>query len=272
MAAFNAALSALFEWLLRPLSGLPPVASLAVVSLGSAVVMLLVVRRTSDQQALGRVKRQIHASLFEMRLFNDDLRAILRAQVELLRHNGTYLRLWLAPLLWMIVPLVLVIAQLQSRYGYDGVEPGRPALVTAHLRSTSAPGAASLESTAGVRAESEAVWFPAAQELVWRVRPEAPGDYELRLNIGGQTVTKTMHVSTRVARRSPSRLEAGFINQVLNPAEPPLPAGSPISAITVGYAERGVSVFGWRLHWMIVFFVLSMVFAFALRRPLRVTI
>jgi hypothetical protein len=271
MTVFNAALGRLFDWLLWPIAGLPPVASLAILSLATAVVMLLVVRRTSDQRALGDVKRQIHASLFEMRLFNDNLRAILRAQGELLRRQVTYLRLWLVPALWLLLPMVLAIVQLQSYYGYDGIDPGKPALVTMHVNSTSAP-EARLESTIGVRAESEAIWFPAIREIVWRVRPEAPGEYALRFNVGGQVLTKTMHVSTGVARRSPSRREGGLINRVLNPVEPSLPSGAPITAITVGYPERGIRVFGWRLHWTLVFLVLSLLFAFALRKPLGVTI
>jgi uncharacterized membrane protein (DUF106 family) len=272
IAALNAALGALFDVLLRPLSGLPPLAGLSVVSLVTAVIMLLVVRRTSDQRGLDEVKRKIHASLFEIRLFNDDLRAIFRAQAEMLGHNLTYLRLSLVPMLWMIVPFVLVVAQLQFQYGYDGLQPGRPVLVTAHLRSSMASPAAALESLAGICADSEAIWFPAAQDLVWRITPEASGDYQLRLNVGGQVVTKTIHVSTRVARRSPSRLQAGFVNEVLYPAEPPLPPASPITAISVGYPERDIDVFGWRMNWMIVFFVLSIVFAFALRKPFGVTI
>src|SRR5439155_14898969 len=138
VAAVDAGLDALFDALLRPLAPLPPLASLTLVSLLTAVVMLLLVRRTSNQQALDRVKRRIHASLFEIRLFNDDLRAIFRAQRDMLRENVTYLRLSLAPMLWMIVPFVLVIAQLQFQYGYDGLETGRPVLLTAHVRSGAA--------------------------------------------------------------------------------------------------------------------------------------
>jgi hypothetical protein len=262
-----------FAALLRPLAALPPLASLTVVSLVTAVVMLLVVRRTSNQRALDRVKRQIHAALFEIRLFNDDLRAIFRAQAEMLRHNLTYLRLSLAPMLWMIVPFVFVIAQLQSQYGYDGLEAGQPVLLTAHLRTSSPDGAAAaLEASAGVRADTEAVFFPGAQEVIWRLTPQAAGDHELRLHIAGQTFTKTIHVSSRIARRSPARLEAGFVNAILYPAEPPLPADAAVTAINVAYPEREISVLGWRLNWMVVFFGLSIVFAFALRKPFGVTL
>ena len=288
LAALNALLTSVFDVLLRPLAGLPPLASLAIVSLLTAIVMLLVVRRTSNQRALDEVKRKIHAALFEIRLFNDDLRAIFRAQGEMLRHNVTYLRLSLVPMLWMIVPFVLVIAQLQFHYGYDGLAIGQPVLLTAHLRSSSpassgdaVPAAiggggradiATLEASVGIRADTPAIWFPAAQDVVWRLTPEAAGDYELRLRIEGQTFTKSIHVSSHVVRRSPSRLEAGFVNEVLYPAEPPLPSDGAVTSIEVAYPERDIDVFGWHLNWMVVFFILSIGFAFALRKPFGVTL
>ena len=54
--------------------------NLSIVSLVTAVGVLLVVRAASDQRALSAIKRQIHGDLFEIRLFNDDIRAMLRAQ------------------------------------------------------------------------------------------------------------------------------------------------------------------------------------------------
>ena len=72
----------------------------------------------------------MQASIFEMRLFNDDPRAILRAQAGALRYTFTYARLSAIPLLWMIVPLTVLTAHLQSRYGYDGLGVGESALVT----------------------------------------------------------------------------------------------------------------------------------------------
>jgi uncharacterized membrane protein (DUF106 family) len=134
MAYVNAVLRPLFDLLLAPFAGLPPIVSLLVVSLLTAVAMLVVFKRTSDQTALAAVKRRIHAGLFEIRLFNDDLRAILRAQGEILRHNLTYLRLSLVPMVWILPPLVLVIAQLQFHYGYEGLRPAEEALLRVDLK------------------------------------------------------------------------------------------------------------------------------------------
>jgi hypothetical protein len=63
-----------------------------------------------------------------------------------------------------------------------------------------------------------------------------------------------------------------LVNQILYPAEPPLPADAPFTSIDVAYPERSIDVFGWRMNWMIVFFVLSILFAFALRKPFGVTL
>ena len=113
MNFIHAPLRALFDLLLYPFRSLPAIVGLTVVSLLVSIAMLLIFKRTSNQERLDSVKRQIHAGLFEIRLFNDDIRAIFRAQFEVLRHNLNYLRLSLVPMLWMVVPLFLVVAQLQ---------------------------------------------------------------------------------------------------------------------------------------------------------------
>ena len=77
MASLNAALRAAFDLLLAPAAGLPPIWPIVVVSLGVAILMLVVFKRTSDQKRLAAVKRQITAGIFEIRLFSDDLVAIL---------------------------------------------------------------------------------------------------------------------------------------------------------------------------------------------------
>ena len=42
--------------------------------------------------------------------------------------------------------------------------------------------------------------------------------------------------------------------------------------ITIDYQDAAISVFGLGIHWLIVFFVVSIAFAFALRKPFGVTI
>ena len=289
MSLLNALLARTFDLLLLPFRQLPPMVGLAVVSLATAIAMLLVFRRTSNQTRLAAVKSQIHASIFEIRLFNDDLRAIFRAQGEILRHNLTYLRLSVVPMLWMMVPLLLVVAQLQFHYGYSGLSVGQPVLVKAQIRDgvtlagSSSPDAvhaslantnppATLDAPGEIEVQTPAIWFPATREVIWRIAPRTAGHFDLQLRVGRETFSKTVQVSDQVVRRSPVRLDSSFLNQLLYPAEAPLPANAAVTSISVAYPERDIPLLGFELHWLIWFFALSMIFAFALRKRFNVTL
>lgn len=288
MALFNAVFNRLFDLLLWPFRELP-LTGLTVVSVLTAIGMLVVFRETSDQKAMEEVKRKIHAGIFEIRLFSDDLRAIFRAQGEILRHNLTYFRLTLMPMLWMILPLVIVVIQLQFQYGYRGLEPGRPATLTVRLTEEGVPAEEAgdaggylepavprpeldLEVPDGISVETPPVWIPSLREAAWRIRPVAAGDYELKIRVAGETVTKRVEVGGGVVRRSPYRIGRAFLDQLVWPAEPPLPADSGVAWIGISYPDRDIDVLGWQIDWLIIFFVLSIVFAFALRKPFDVTI
>lgn len=278
MTVVNGLLDRLFDLLFGVLRPLPLLASLAIVSLGTAVAMLLVVRATSNQRAVTAVKRQILADLFELRLFNDDLHAMWRAQLGILRHNATYLRLSLRPVLWTIVPFVLVVAQLECYFGYSGINVGQPVLMTAQWKSTGTQGRSPdltrimLEPGPGIRIETPAIWFPALQQAVWRIVAAKPGDYVVQLRVGEGTYAKTVHVSDGTARRSPVRGEPGLLSQLQFPSESPIPASAPLSSISVAYPERDVELFGRQMHWLTVYLALSVIFAFMLKTPLGVTI
>ena len=276
MTWINVALVWLCDLLLQPLLRLPPVAGLLVVSLMTAAVMLPVIARTSNQKRMAETKRRIHAALLEIRLFNDDPRAVLRALGDALRFNGLYLRLSLVPLAWMAIPLALLMVHLHSFYGYAGLEPNVPALVKVQLRDVAGrrDGEAdvALTAPAAVRVETGAVRLSSSSEVLWRIVPTAPGDYALTIRAGDDTVTKTLHVSDRPARRSPTRVSAGFVEQLLSPSEPPLDESSSIVAIAVTYPEAEIDVFGWHVHWVIVYGVLSMICALVLARRFGVTI
>ncbi len=295
MWILNNLLGRLFDVLLYPFQDLPPIVGLTVVSVITGIAMLLVFRATSDQEGLRAVKRRIHAGIFEIRLFNDDPRAILRAQADILRHSLTYLRLSLVPMLWMIIPLLLVLIQLQFHYGYGGLEPGSKTIVKVKFKAGSYAGglaggrpggvqrldegasappgpSLSLEVPPGIRVESPLLWIPSLGEADWRVAAQQPGEYELHVRVGEDVFGKRLRVSEAVVRRSPVRPSSGLLDQLLYPVEPPLPADAPIESITVSYPEGDVSLLGWETHWLVVFFILTVVVAFALQRPFKVTL
>jgi uncharacterized membrane protein (DUF106 family) len=268
----NRLLDRLFELMLRPLRPLPVPVSLAVVSLVTAVAILAVIRLTSNQQALATAKRQMYGDLLEMRLFNDDLPAMWRAQRSMLRHNAGYVRLSLVPALWTLVPLAIGVAQFQFYFGYAGVGVGEPVLVTAVLKSHAGIQDTALDLPQKVRLETPAIWFPALGQVVWRVVADSAGEFILGIRVGGMTYDKTLHVSSGLVRRSPVRPARRLMDQLRYPSEAPLSDAAPVVSISVAYPDRRVDILGWRMTWIGAYILLSIVFAIALQKPLRVTI
>jgi hypothetical protein len=267
-------LGAILGALLFPFERLPPLAGLTVLSLLTAVAALVLFRATTDRRALLQVKRQIHAAIFEIRLFNDDLRTMLAAVGDIIRHNARYLRLALVPTLLMIVPFVALIAQLQAYYGYRGLDVGATTVVKVRLGeeafiATSTP-ALALEAPGGLRVETPAVWIRSEREAAWRVRAERAGTYDLRLTVNGVSVVKRVRVFDAIGWRAPQRLQGGFVNELLYPAEAPLDSDVAIDEVTVAYPERELSILGWEVRPVTAFVVLLIVFALLLKKRLGV--
>jgi hypothetical protein len=285
MWILNNILNMVFDGLLFPFRTLHPLVGLTVVSVLGSIGMLMAYKKTSNQDGIEAVKRQIHACIYEIRLFSDDFRAIMVAQFRILRHNLRYLGLSLVPVMWMIIPFVLVVAQMQFHYGYSGLEPGETAIVKVVLKdganlsggggaggsSSAGPGdALSLEAPDGLALDSPQLWIPELNEVDWRIEAVERGNFELVVRAGSDSYSKFVRVSDDVVRRSPIRHSGGFLDSLLYPAERPLPPDSPIESISVIYPEPGVSVLGWEINWLILFIVLLIVIAFALRKPFGV--
>jgi len=274
MEPLNAALRAVVDLIQAPLSGLPAWVGVLLWSVPVGVFALLVFKWTSNQERIADVKRRIAASLFEIRLFNDDLRAIAHAQTEILRHVLVYQALALKPMLFILPPLVLLMVQLHAFYGFRSPRPDEALVLTARFESSGARPAVELEVPPGVVSDTPGVWAADRAELTWRLRVVEPGRHELRLHSGDQTWSKTVTASDRVVRLSPVRPDGSFLAQLEWPSERPLPAAGPVLELDLDYPDARFEMWPfsseWRYAWMVAFFVLTMIVAVALRRPLGV--
>jgi uncharacterized membrane protein (DUF106 family) len=278
MKLVNDLLRPVFDLLQAPLAGLPVFFGVLLWSIPVGVFALWVFGKTSNQERIAEVKRHIHAGLFEIRLFNDDLRAIMRAQTEILGHVLRYQALALKPMIFILPPLVLVMVQLHQFYGFQGLEPGDTSLMTAQLSPSATAGGArpdiSLELPDGLHVVTGPVWVPSLAQISWLLGVDAEGDFELAIGVDGETVHKSLRATGRLLRLSPERPPGTFIGQLEWPSEPPVGNDSIVRSVTVGYDEGEIGILGWDFQWsfawMVVFFVLTMVVALVLRKPMGV--
>ena len=124
MELFNRTLSLATDLAMAPLQGLSPSTSLLLLSAALGLLFLLVFRLTSNQDAIGRLRRRMGAHLLEFRLFQHSLGIQWSALSRMLLANLIYLKYVARPLLVMLVPLGLVLIQLDQWYGYRPPQTG----------------------------------------------------------------------------------------------------------------------------------------------------
>jgi uncharacterized membrane protein (DUF106 family) len=278
MRLVNDLLRPVFDLLQAPLAGLPSLVGILIWSIPVGVFALWIFGKTSNQERIAEVKRRIHAGLFEIRLFNDDLRAIMRAQGEILRHVLHYQALALKPMIFILPPLVLVMVQLHQFYGFRGLRPGEEALLTVQLAPESVEQGRRPEvafaAGAGLHASQDPVWIPSLAQITWRLGVDEWGDWNLAIDIDGVRYEKSLRATEDLVRLSPERPPRTFIDQLEWPSEKPFESDGVVRSMTLGYAEGAVDIFGWEFEWafawMVVFFILTLVVALILRKPMGV--
>jgi hypothetical protein len=268
----NRLLNGVFDLLLWPVGWLPVWVQAALVALPAAVFALLVFRWVSDQEGIETAKDRIKAHLLELRLFSDDLVVTLRAQKKILRYNLTYLRHALLPMLVMIVPIILMLVQLESRFAFRGLELGESTILTVEVESEvpTSERQVTLQLPPGVVAETPALRVDQRAEIIWRLRAAEPGQHLITIQVDDSRAEKLLSVSPDGSGVSPSVYRPGDISTLLYPVEPPLPGDSAIRAVHLTY-PRARAEFGGLSSASWVFFGASLVFGFALRGAFGVT-
>jgi hypothetical protein len=267
----NLILANAFDLLLTPFGGRPWLA-LVVVSFVTGVGLLAVFRYTSNQRGIRRSKAQIMADLLEVLLYRDDMRAVLRAQGRLLLHNAVYLRYALPPMIFVVIPFVLFAFQLELRYGHRALAPGESAIIGVAVAPDVSLDEVTLSVPEGMELETPALRMPSVNEVDWRIRAEAPGEFVLRVGAQGEEHEKRVVVGTWGERISMARVAGGFVELLKNPGERPLPDRALIQSIRINYPETQMRAFGWSMFWLWPWLILSMIFGYALKGPLGVQI
>jgi uncharacterized membrane protein (DUF106 family) len=275
MPIVNLVFGRFVDVILLPFLGLSPWFGMTAASLLTAMLMLGVFKLTSNQAAIHEAKDRIKAHLLEMRLFKDNMRATLGAQAGILKANLSYLGGNLKPLLVMIVPLVLILAQLSLWFDRRPLAPGEETLVKVGLEENADPVslAMTLETPPGLEVSSPAVRIPDEHEVVWRLKAVAAGSGGLTLRVAGRTIEKSVVVGGKPLTKVSTLASRGsFWKQVLYPGERPLPSGTPVRTFEVLYPAKTMSFFGLCVHWLIAYLVLSIAFGFAFKGVFKVEI
>lgn len=275
MWIFNSAFGKIFDALFLPFRGMSPWVGMILISFLTGLLMLFVFKWTSNQQGIQKVKNRIKAHLLELRLFKDSLSQSLRSQGNILRCNLTYISYSVKPMLVMIIPIILILIQLNFWFGYESLTPNEPAILKIKLVEDQNPleTQIAVQLSSGLVMETPPLRIEESSEINWRFSATQAGIQQFTVTINGETITKKVSVAQKpLSKISPLKTNKNFFDQVMYPTESPIKGQIPVKSIEVQYPTKSMNLFGWKLHWIIVYFALSIIFGFAFKGIFKVQI
>ena len=272
IGVINQVLTGLFGLIAWPLWGVGAMAFLVVISFLSALMALMIFGRFSDQKAIRKVRNRIRGNMLAVRLYRDSVPVVLGLQVEIMRDTLTYMRYSLTSLPLLIVPFLLILVQLDLHLTARALQPGESAVVKVRFSETLQTGdRITLESPREITVETPPVKLSAQKEVSWRIRAQAPTRDVLTLHWGDEVIQKEVVVGHGGGAISSLRT-GNMMEMLLHPGEAPIRGSQGVESIRINYPSRELSVWGWKVHWVILFFVLFFLFAFACKGFLGVEI
>ena len=229
------------------------------ISVLTGLAAVLVFRYASNQDTMRRIKNRIQAHLLEVRLFPDQLGVVSRAYGRILRSTLVYLAYNLKALAILLLPLVILMVQLELRFGRIPLQTHDSFILKAKLAGPGALGSDSLRLPEGLTLTAPPVNVPALQEVNWRIRADEYGVFLPAVVVAGQTFAKQVVVSKEITALPAERARASVVEWFLNPIEQPLPRNGPLRSLEVNYAPRSIDLGYFATNWLVFFLVVSLV-------------
>jgi len=269
----NLPANALGRYLLAPVGWLPGWLSATIVSAATGVLLLVVFKYTSNQQAIKRVRDDIKAHLLALKLFKDSTSVTLRAQGRVFSGAFRLMLLAVVPMLVMIVPVCLLLGQLALWYQSRPLRVGEESVITLKLggNAESSWPDVHLEPTPAAEVVVGPVRVLSQREICWRVRARKDGYHRMLFQVDQQTSEKDLAIGDGFMRVSRKRPGWNWLDNLLYPWERPFHPDSPVGWIEIEYPDRESYISGtdW---WVVYWFVMSMVAALCFRPFLNVNI
>ncbi len=129
-------MNTLFDLLLKPFQSQNPLWGLLWISALSGLMMILVFKKSSNQQAISALRRKMGSRALGMLLFLESPSTVLKLAFGLIIDNFVYLWHLLKPMLIITIPFVIIAAQLDARYSRETLNAGNPSTVTVYWESS----------------------------------------------------------------------------------------------------------------------------------------
>lgn len=271
IAFINQGVNAVADLLLTPVMRLPNWLSCSLLSGVTGLIILVLYKYTSNQTAIKKIRSRIKANMLAMRLYKDSLDVTLTAQWQLFKGGIALLVNSLIPLAVMMLPMIMILAQLQSWYGYEPLAKDTEAIVTVQLDSGESLASVKIDSITGAHIVTGPVRIQTLNQAAWSIAADEDDAGNIIFDVNGEKFEKSLVTGERQnTKMSPLRPGRKFSDVLLYPAEKPFKVNSVVQSINVTYPQREWEA-GITGSWIIDFFIMSCVIALLCKNIVKVS-
>jgi uncharacterized membrane protein (DUF106 family) len=274
MNAIGSIITGFFDVLVLPFGTTHQTLALVWISLLTGVGMAYAFKITSNQKAIKKAKDRLKARILEMRLYQDDPVLIFKGLGGALRGNLVYLSTILVPFVVIVIPVMIVFMQLDGRYAKRYLESDATTILTVQLKEGTDPFVTDvgLDAGDGVIIVGNPVRVAETREVDWRLRVATPGTHQITLTAAGSSYSFPLVAQKSYKMIGHVRQASSFLEPFLHFPLPAIPDQSPFYSIHVEYPSARYPIFGWRVHWIVIFILYSLISAAVLKFALKIEI
>ena len=272
---FNLVMTSINDVIYWPFRTINPIYSLTIFSSISGILLIWIMGHVSDQATIRRVKDRIQGHLLAIRIFQNNLRVSFRIQLNLLVTLGLYVGHMVKPTLIILIPVIIILIQLNGRYSYRPLKINESALVKVKLKDQKISNPSLrpyVTSTAAVTIETAAVYIPDEKEFDWRIRPNRDGRHILTIHYNNIKTTKHILVGDSKTLVSPIRPSESLLDVFFSPGEVPIETSNLIRSIAVTYPHLNLIMWGMNINWMVYFCIISIISGLIIKRIFNIDI
>lgn len=250
-----------------------PLVGLILFSIILGVLLLIAYGKISNQNALKKVKTDIFTNLIETVLFRHDLSLSLKAQAKLFYLAGYYFRLALFPLLILALPCILILAHLDAYFGHQALLTNQALILSMKLKDPNVAQQIELkeqnQSQQKILEISPSLKIAKEQSIIWRINALVQGESALIITIGASTFSLPLAFGFHNQPKY-STIAAKSWRNLIHPS--PFVLQNQIEQINLDYKSAHYKILGMNMHWLVVFFLVSLVAGLVTSKILRISI
>ena len=257
--------------LLKWIGLVPGWLSNTIISAIVGVLLLVIFKYVSNQKEIGKVKDSIKANMLALKLFKESIVVTFKIEAQLFKSAALLLLYSVKPVLVMILPVLLILAQLSMWYQQRPLHIEEEALVTVQLNNdvSTALSSATLKPATYIEITMGPVIISSKNQVFWKIKALEEGSHKVIFDVESNPFEKELAVGNGFMRISPVRPGYRLLDIIQYPAEPPFPPDSIVESISIDYPDRNEHLSGTD-SWVIYFFAASIVFALLFKPVFKV--